>query len=189
MAFWKKKKSSNLVRHQRTFSNSSSLLKNYYYSLSEQNVGSSFTGKSKVNTIWSSLSSLTLVSQKEISFRGIPSSVTPTLPESFSPSWQLVPSVCVLHCSFPAGSFSYVFFSLRPCFLEPRLALLLLQISCPTFQVLGLQVLRNMPVASPALTASCDSHETIKQQNVAFSRIESLSQATKTADSSIPNRE
>lgn len=111
MAFWKKKKkSSNLVRHQRTFSNFFSLLKNYYYSLSEQNVGSSFTGKSKVNTIWSSLSSLTLVSQKGISFRGIPLSVTPTLPESFSPSWQLLPSVCVSHCSFPAGSFSYVFF-------------------------------------------------------------------------------
>lgn len=83
---FEKKKSSNLVRHERTFSNFSSLLKNYYYSLSEQNVGSYFTGKTKVNTIWSSSSSLTLVSQKGISFHGIPSSVTPTLPESFSSS-------------------------------------------------------------------------------------------------------
>lgn len=64
--------------------------KNYYYSLSEQNVGSCFTGKTKVNTIWSSLSSLTLASQKGISFRGTPSSVTPPslshspLPDNFS---------------------------------------------------------------------------------------------------------
>lgn len=131
MAFWKKKSHPTLSGTKELSQIFSFLLKNYYYSLSEQNVGSCFTGKTKVNTIWSSLSSLTLASQKGISFRSTPSSVTPHPPWVILPFLTTFPSVCVSHCSFPAGSFSYVFFSLRPCFLEPRLACLIDLISIP----------------------------------------------------------
>lgn len=128
---FEKKKSSNLVRHQRTFSNfflpTKKLLlftfwKKCWLLLYRKN-------QSQYHLVFSVLLN-TCFSERDF-FSQHPFKCDPHPPWVILPFPTTFPSVCVSHCSFPAGSFSYAFFPLRPCFLEPRLACLIDLISIP----------------------------------------------------------
>lgn len=137
--------------------------------------------KAKVNAIWSFLSFLTLVSQEGISFHGIPSSVTPTLPESSVPSDNLV-HLFVFHIApflLRPPLPSPLFFISHPFAAVYLVAQACLQVQLPTpdlFPHLPSAAITGALQYACAVTyfdcVSCHSCEAIKQRVIASSRIE-----------------